>query len=162
MTPFDRFDRRFADALDDLASPIPDYFEDALAVALSRPQRPAWTFPERWIPMSTLTRRSVLVPGVPWRTIGILLALLALLVAGAVISIGLRPDRTPAPPFGLAANGLIAYASDGDLYSRDLVTGAEELFVGGPETTSSRSLLTRRAVAGLVPTRAERSRTVQP
>ena len=69
----------------------------------------------------------------PWRTIGILLALFALLVVGAVISIGLFSDRSnPAPPFGLAENGLVAYAADGDLYSRDLVTGAEELLVGGP------------------------------
>ena len=135
MTAFDRFDRRFGDALDDLASPhVPEYFEDVLSTAMRQSQRPAWTFLERWIPVSTLTRRSVLVPGVPWRTVAILLALLALLVAGAVISLGLRSDRTPAPPFGLAANGLISYVSDGDVYSRDLVTGAEELLVGGSAT----------------------------
>ena len=133
MTTFDRFDRRLGDALDDLASPqFPDYFDDVLAQALRHPQRPAWTFLERWIPMSTLTRRSVLVPALPLRTIGILLILLALLVATAVISIGLR-DRSPAPPFGPAANGLVAYVSDGDIYTRDLATGAEELIVGGSE-----------------------------
>lgn len=135
MTTFDRFDRRLGDALDDLASPqFPDYFDDVLAVAVSHRQRPAWTFLGRWIPVSTLTRRSVLVPGVPWRTVGILLVLLALLVAGAVISIGLRLDRNPAPPFGPAANGLIAYAAGGDLYTRDFTTGAETLLVGGSAT----------------------------
>ena len=134
MTPFDRFDRRLGDALDDLASPrFPDYFDDVLAEAVAHPQRPAWTFLERWISVSALTRRSVFVPPVPWRTVGILLMLLALLVAGAVISFGLFPDRAPAP-FGPAANGRIAYAAaDGDIFSRDLETGHETLLVGGPE-----------------------------
>ena len=110
MTAFDRFDDRFGarlhDAIDDLASPqFPDYFDDVLAEAVAHRQRPAWTFPERWIPMSTLARRPAFVPALPWRTIGIALLLLALLVAGAIISFGLRPDPLPAP-FGPAANGL--------------------------------------------------------
>ena len=134
MTAFDRFDSRFADALDDLASPqFPDYIDDVLAEATRHAQRPAWTFLERWIPMSAVTRRSILVTPVPWRTVGILLILLAMVIAGAVISIGLNPDLKPAPPFGLAANGQITYASGGDLYTRDFTTGAEELLVGGPE-----------------------------
>ena len=134
MTPFDRFDSRFADALEDLASPqFPEYIDDVLAEATHHAQRPAWTFPERWIPVSALTRRSVLVPAVPWRTVGLLLLLLATLVAGAILSIGFGPDLKPAPPFGLAANGQIAYASAGDLYTRDFTTGAETLLVGGPE-----------------------------
>ena len=96
MTAFDRFDDRFGarlhDAIEDLASPqFPDYFDDVLAEAVAQRQRPAWTFPERWIPMSTLARRPAFVPALPWRTIGIALLLLALLVAGAIISFGLRP-----------------------------------------------------------------------
>ena len=96
MTAFDRFDARFGarlhDALEDLASPqFPEYFDDVLAEATARGQRPAWTFPERWIPMSTIARRPSFAPALPWRTIGIALLLLALLVAGAIISFGLRP-----------------------------------------------------------------------
>ena len=72
-------------------------------------------------------------PALPWRTIGIALLLLALLVAGAIISFGLRQDPLPAP-FGPAANGLIAYPADGDIYTRDVVTGEERLVVSGPET----------------------------
>ncbi len=56
-------------------------------------------------------------PALPWRTIGIALLLMALLVAGAIISFGLRPDPLPAP-FGPAANGLISYQTEGDLYTR--------------------------------------------
>jgi Tol biopolymer transport system component len=137
MTAFDRFDRfegRLPDALEDLASPqFPDYFDDVLASAVAQRQRPAWTFLERWIPMSTIARRPALAPSLPWRTIGIALLLLALLVATAVVSVGLRQDN-PAPPYGLAENGLVAFVSDGDIYTRDLTTGEEELIVGGEAT----------------------------
>ena len=136
MTAFDRFDDRFGarlhDAIEDLASPqYPDYIDDVLAKAVAQRQRPAWTFPERWIPMSTLARRPSLAPALPWRTIGIALLLMALLVAGAIISFGLRQDPLPAP-FGPAANGLISYQAEGDIYTLDLVTGEERLIVGGP------------------------------
>jgi Tol biopolymer transport system component len=136
MTAFDRFDRldaRLPDALEDLASPqFPDYFDDVLANAVAHRQRPAWTFPERWLPMSTIARRPALAPPIPWRTIGIVALLMALLVATAVISVGLRRDN-PAPPYGLAENGVIAYVSDFDIYARDLAGGDEALLVGGPE-----------------------------
>jgi WD40 repeat protein len=134
MTAFDRFDARMPSALDDLASPqFPEYFDDVLDVAMAHRQRPAWTFPERWIPMSTLARRPTFAPAVPWRIIAIALLLLALAVAGAIISFGLRPDPLPAP-FGPAANGLIAYPAHGDIYTRDLATGEEHLVIVGPET----------------------------
>jgi Tol biopolymer transport system component len=137
MTAFDRFDERFGaritEALDDLATPqYPDYIDDVLASALARRQRPAWTFPERWIPMSTIARRPMLFPGVPIRIIAIASLLLALLVAGAVISAGLFAERVPAP-FGPAANGLVAFQADGDLYTRDLLTGDERRITDGPD-----------------------------
>jgi WD40 repeat protein len=134
MTASDRFDRLLADALEDLAAPTyPDYFDDVLERAVRRSQRPAWTFPERWLPMSTATRRTVFAPAFPWRTVAILLAVLALLIAAMVVAIGSPPDMTPAPAFGPADNGSITYTVDGDLYTRDSVTGAERLVVGGPE-----------------------------
>jgi hypothetical protein len=83
--------------------------------------------------MSTVTRRNVFAPIFPYRTVMILLAVLALLIAALAISVGMQPDLKPAPPFGLADNGAIAYARDGDLYARDTVGGAERLLVGGPE-----------------------------
>ncbi|MDQ2674247.1 MAG: hypothetical protein M3Y40_06280 [Chloroflexota bacterium] len=137
MTAFDRFDERFgprlSDALEDLATPqFPDYFDTALAEALARRQRPAWTFPERWLPMSTIARPSVTVPGVPLRTVAIVLLLLGLLVAGAVMSVGLWNNPVP-QPFGPAANGLIALQNEGDLFTHDLTTGEQNLVIGGPD-----------------------------
>jgi Tol biopolymer transport system component len=129
----DRFNRRLYEALDDLASPqFPDYFDDVLAQAVGHRQRPAWTFPERWIPMSSIARPSVPAPPVLWRTLGIALLLMALLVATAVVSIGLRQQTVP-EPFGPAANGVVAYAADGDIFTRDLDTGEETPVITGPE-----------------------------
>jgi hypothetical protein len=39
---------------------------------------------------------------------------------------------SPAPPFGLAANGPVIYSENGDIYARDLETGTITLLVGGP------------------------------
>ncbi len=85
MSALDRFDRDFAEALADLAGPrTPDYIDDVLVRAVSRRQRPAWTFPERWLPMSVLTRRLPLFPALPARTVSLLLILLLLLAATIV------------------------------------------------------------------------------
>ena len=47
------------------------------------------------------------------------------------------PDATviagAAAPYGVAANGVIAYSDGGDIYARDVDTGAVTLLVGGPE-----------------------------
>ena len=91
MTASDRFDLLFADALQDLAGEqYPDYFDDVLDVATRRSQRPAWTFLERWIPMDTATRRTVIAPTFPWRTVGLIVVIIALLVAAICLH---RQDR---------------------------------------------------------------------
>jgi Tol biopolymer transport system component len=125
MTASDRFDLLFADALQDLAgTQYPDYFDDALDVATRRSQRPAWTFLERWIPMDTATRRTVIAPTFPWRTVGLIVVIIALLVAtAAVVIIGSQPSSRPAPPFGPAGNGLVVYAAKGDIFLRDMHGG---------------------------------------
>jgi Tol biopolymer transport system component len=51
-----------------------------------------------------------------------------------VVAIGSQQKMTPAPAFGLAANGDITYSIDGDIYARDLGNAPERLLVGGPET----------------------------
>lgn len=134
MTAFDRFDHRLAASLEDLADPhYPDYFDDVLDRATRRAQRPAWTFLERWLPMSTATRRNVFAPIFPYRTAAILLVLLAVLIAAMAITVGMQRDTTPAPPFGRAENGVISYSVGGDIYARDLDGGGQRLLVGGPE-----------------------------
>ena len=87
--------------------------------------------------MVDIARRPVLVPRLPWRTIGLGLALLALLVGLiAALIVGARP-RLPAP-FGLARNGLVAYASGGDIFTVDAGTGKSTAIVKGPGDTDPR------------------------
>ena len=50
----------------------------------------------------------------------------------AVLYAGSQQRRLPAP-FGPAANGVIPYVSNGDLYVGDPITGDSRLLVGGPE-----------------------------
>jgi dipeptidyl aminopeptidase/acylaminoacyl peptidase len=108
----------------------PEALEQALAATRQTAQRPGWSLRERWIPMTSLTLDRVGVPRLPLRNLA-LLAVLAALVIGAVVVAGTRP-RLPAP-FGLAANGRVAYAAAGDIYTVDPLTGAAEAIVSGPE-----------------------------
>lgn len=133
MSALDRFDREFANAVVDLADPrTPDYIDEVLERAVSRRQRSAWTFPERWLPMGVLVSRPAFVPAYRWRTIGLLLLLAALLAAILAVGVGTLFQRT-APPFGIAGNGLIVYGLDGDILGRDPRTGEVTVLVGGPE-----------------------------
>lgn len=129
MTTPSRLDRHVADLLGDLADPrYPDYFDNALDQAMHRPQRPAWTFPERWFPMGVLTRRTALAPTLPWRPIVLLVLLLAVVVAVAAVVGSLR--RVP-PPFGPAGNGAVAYAANGDIYQLDIASETSRPLVTG-------------------------------
>ncbi len=128
-----RADRVLAGLMDELADArTPAYLEAAIERASSRSQRPGWTFPERWIPMADITTRRTVAPRIPWRTLAVALVLIALLVGAAVVYVGTHQTRLPAP-FGPAANGLIPYVSNGDLYVGDPETGVTRLLVGGPE-----------------------------
>ncbi len=128
-----RLERDLPTVLDELGrSPYPDYIDDVLATTAQRRQRPAWTFPERWLPMDIATTA---VPGtrVPWRSIAVL-ALLAIVVATTLaIYVGTQQQRLPAP-FGIAANGDIAVSIDGDIHLIDPLTGRSTPIVTGPQT----------------------------
>lgn len=131
MTTERRLERDLPSILGDLAmGPYPEYIENVLATTAHRRQRPAWTFPERWLPMD-LTRPSVFGPAIPWRQLGVL-ALIALLLAAALAAyIGSSP---PVPaPFGVAANGVVAIVDDGGaILQVDPVTGEAVTIVPGP------------------------------
>jgi Tol biopolymer transport system component len=115
----------------DTATPrVPDFTDDILRLTAGTRQRPRWSFPERWLPMSVLTLGRQTLKPLPWRTIG-LLAILALLLGAVAAYVGSQP-RVPAP-FGLAGSGLVAYTTGGDIYTVDPVTGAREAIVTGPE-----------------------------
>lgn len=127
------FEQRLPELLEDLyMGPMPAYRDHVLQATRRTPQRPAWAFPSRWLPVIDDARQAIAASRMPWRAIalsaliaGLTLALLAALIAGS------RP-RLPAP-FGLARTGLVAYASEGDIYTVDRVTGTSTPVVSGPE-----------------------------
>ena len=135
MTSERRFEQDLPALLGDLyLGPVPSYRDDVLATASRTRQRPAWTFPERWLPMTVVGRRPFLAPGVPWRALGVL-ALIALLLAALVAAYA--GSRRPLPsPFGVARNGQILYASGGDIYAVDPQTGHATAIVTGPDGDS--------------------------
>ena len=136
MTADSRFERHLPEILEDLyLGPTPDYRNEVLATAARTRQRPSWTFAGRWLPMADIASRPAFAPRVPLRTIGMALLIIALVVAAAALVIGSRQTKVP-PPFGLARNGLIAYARGGDIFTVDPVSGTEVAIVAGPEADS--------------------------
>jgi Tol biopolymer transport system component len=130
MTTPMRQGRDLPPILSDLAmAPYPDYVDSVLGRTSRMRQRPAWTFPGRWLPMD-ITTRATPVARLPWRQLGIL-ALIALLLALALAAYVGTQRRVPAP-FGPARNGLIPYVSGGDIYVGDPVTGRTRLLVTSP------------------------------
>lgn len=131
MTTPQRLERDLPAVLAELyVTGTPDYRDDLVRQIAATRQRPAWTFPERWLPMD-ITSPQTRVPGVPLRTIGVL-ALIAVLIAAALaVYVGSRP-RLP-EPFGPAANGQIAYARDGVVYVRDAPDAAPRTLISGPD-----------------------------
>ncbi len=109
---------------------LPDLTDDILWLTAGTRQRPRWSFSERWLPMSVTTLGQRTFEPFPWRSIGLLavLALLIAAVAGAYVG---GQTRLPAP-FGLAANGLVAYAQNGDTFAVDPVTGTRLAITTGP------------------------------
>lgn len=114
MTSFDDLDRRLTARLDERAAPrAPDSLTEAITKEIDgAPQRPAWATLERWIPMETRAQFGAVPRAV---TVLALLALLTLVTATA-IAIGASTTPKLPEPFGPAANGLIAYVSDGQIH----------------------------------------------
>ena len=118
MTVDARFERDLTGLLEDLyLGPPPDYRTDVLTVATARRQRPAWSFPRRWLPVSEIAVRPVAMPALPLRIIGVALLIVATLLAVLVVA-GSRQPKLP-PPYGMARNGLITWANGGDIFVAD-------------------------------------------
>ena len=116
-------ERRLPGILADLgAAPYPDYTDALLARTATARQRPGWVFPERWLPVSTVSSAAAAAPRVPWRLVGLIALLILALAFGAILIAGSRTQPLPAP-FGPAANGLLAYSASGDIYTADPETG---------------------------------------
>jgi dipeptidyl aminopeptidase/acylaminoacyl peptidase len=128
MTTFERFERSIPELMAELApARVPDYFDDMLRETASHGQRPAWSYPERWLPMDT-TLQPLTMRSFPWRPLAIL-ALVALLIAtGLAVYIGSQA-RLPSP-FGAADNGVLLYrGADGSIRSVDPRTASETVIV---------------------------------
>src|SRR3954447_796101 len=124
----DDFERNLATWLrEDAEHRVPNHLADLLEVTATTPQRPWWSKPDRWLPMPQ-TLHVAAVPRPVWLLV--ILALLAAIGAIALVA-GSRPH--PAPPFGLARNGPVAFARDGDLLTVDPATGRIAPLVAGEE-----------------------------
>jgi TolB protein len=87
-----------------------DYLDETLSALDRVRQRPAWTSPGRWLPMQLTLPRVVVPRATPY------LALLALLLIGLIIALAVAGGQRRLPaPFGLAATGLVAFESGGDI-----------------------------------------------
>ena len=130
MTAPRRFDQDLPVLLADLyMAGTPDYRDDLVRQIARTPQRSAWTFPERWLPMDIATQR-VPTARFPMRALGVL-ALIGILIAASVaIYIGAQ-TRLP-EPFGPAVTGLHVYSRGGDVFTRDGLDGAERALFAGP------------------------------
>ena len=133
MNRYDALDRELRAWFVDAPVPrTPGFRDDVLQQTAQLRQRPRWSFLERWLPVTVVRfRRRRTFPPVPWRTIGVLAALVLLLAAVAVY-VGSRQERLP-PPFGLAGNGHVAYAQNGDIFTVDPATGLRGEITSGPD-----------------------------
>ena len=133
MTAAKRTERELRRIVGDLAvGAYPEYIDGILARTAAARQRPAWTFRERWLPMTDITRQRVLAPRLPLRA-GIVALLLVALLLGAVLVAFVGRARPVVPAFGRAANGLVAYETQGDIYTTDPATGVATAIVSGPD-----------------------------
>ena len=80
--------------------------------------------------MSAVTSRAAVTQRFPIRIVAVAALLLIVLIVGAALLAGSQ-HRLPAP-FGPARNGLVTYASNGDIYAVDPVTGRSTVVSKGP------------------------------
>ena len=129
MTTSQRFEHELPELLADLyVGGMPDYRDELLRRTRATSQRPAWSFPTRWLPMDLTMRRVPVIP-VAWRALAVGLLILALIATAVFVG----SQRRLPPPFGFARNGSMVSAMNGDLYVRDPTTGMSHLVLGGPE-----------------------------
>jgi WD40-like Beta Propeller Repeat len=129
MTTAARFEADLPGLLAELVdSPAPDELEEVLTRTASTRQRTPWTLPEWWIPPTSAVDGLVYSLRHRWRVIA-LVALLVILAVGTVLVLGSTPPRVR--PFGPAENGLVVFASEGDILTADPATGVVRPVVTG-------------------------------
>lgn len=131
MTASRDFDRTVATWLHaEAGDSAPDYLEEIVVRVAQSGQRPAWSIPERWIPMNITMRASTLVPVRAGRLL-LVGAIIVALIGLAIIAAGSR--HPVPPPFGPARNGDFVFGADGDIFRFDPVTAARTPLIAGPE-----------------------------
>jgi Tol biopolymer transport system component len=129
MTADRGFERQLPEALADLAiAPYPAYVDEVLAITARTRRRPAWQFPSRWLPFEPSLPASIRPPRRQLRAAAVIVAVLLLIAALFVAYVG--SNRLP-DPYGLAANGNIAYSADHAAWVVD-ENGTARLLMDGP------------------------------
>ncbi len=131
MTLNDGFERIVSDWLDEQAGRgAPGYLDDVLARTTRTRQRPAWSSLERWLPVDLTAQPRFLARPTLGKALLVGVVLLAL-IGMAIVVVGSRVQRVPAP-FGLAANGQIAYWAGGDILVADPDGTHAHALISGP------------------------------
>jgi Tol biopolymer transport system component len=132
MSASERYERSLPSLLEELSAPrTPDYFDDILGQVGRTRQRPGWTFPERWLPMSAVSERLTAVPRVPLRTLVVAALLLIALAVSLALLVGSQQHRVPAP-FGPAQNGVIAFVdANGAIAIGNPLAGNPRVIIAG-------------------------------
>jgi hypothetical protein len=135
VTEHDDLDRRLARWFEaDALGPAPaGRFQQAIEATRNRRPRSALLagFGSRWVE----TGLAADAPRVSWRSIAVIV-LVALALAASAVLVGSQRRALPAITLP-AANGLIAYGFDGDIYVGDPVTGQTTAIVTGAAVDSS-------------------------
>jgi hypothetical protein len=130
-----RFDRDLSVLLQELGDrPMPEYRHRIVERAEGMRQRPAWTFPSRWLPKELVmdTPMTAMRPiAGSTRRLGLVLAVAALILVLLVLALG--AGRRTTPPFGLARNGELIYVANGDVMVRDTPSAPARRLISSPE-----------------------------
>jgi Tol biopolymer transport system component len=128
----DRLERRLPDVLNELALPrVPDYVDNLLYRTERMSQRPGWSFPERWFPVSTLTATLSRGGRLSLRPLIAVAVIVALVVVALALYVGSQKHLPPL--YGNARNGAVLTADNlGNIVSIDPSTNAMHTLVQGP------------------------------
>jgi dipeptidyl aminopeptidase/acylaminoacyl peptidase len=129
MSDSSRIERTLPRILEDLgAGPPPDYTMTLLARTSTTRQRPAWTFGSVPVHGAGAGGSIDVAPSRPWGLIAVVALVAVAILAGTLLVGGLRAIWPDDP--GLA-RGRLVYATGGDIYLGDPVTGSSDILVSG-------------------------------
>lgn len=130
MNRRDDVDLRIADLLHELApARTPEYLDELRGSVTRRRQRPARSFVSHWLPIDPTPFQLAGVRRVA--LLGLTILLLAALMVGAFVG----SQRRLPPPFGFAANGLVAYDDGSRILLSDGRGGPPQAWAGAEHGT---------------------------